>query len=127
MLSSHVLKIATLFSTICYAGNQDLDALVKLRGLSLQSDGLSNLGLDMLSDVGITQCARSLSNHRDQFADIGPAVMESTLSSFPYQSTLDNCDFLSEHLTVETIEKVFIRNLMYQNTLLWRIEYILRF
>ena len=105
-MPSHVLKIATLFSNICYAGNQELDAVIKLRGLTLQVDGLSNLGLDILSDVGLTQCARSLSNHRDQFADVGPAVMESTLSSFPYQSTLDNCDFSSEHLTVESIEMV---------------------
>ena len=112
VLPSHVLKVATLFSSICYAGNQDLDSLVKLRGLTLQVDGLSNVGLDMLSDVGLSQCARSLSNHRDQFADIGPSVIESSFASFPYQSTIDNCDLQSEHLTVETIEKVLISWMM---------------
>ena len=40
VLPSDVLKIATLFSNICYVANQDLDALVKLRSLTLQVDGL---------------------------------------------------------------------------------------
>ena len=76
-----------------------------IRGLTLQVDGLSNIGLDILSDMGLAQCARSLSNHRDMLADIGPEVMKTTASMYPYQSTLDNCDYLSEHLTVETVQK----------------------
>ena len=88
--------------------NKNLSALPKLRSLTLQVDGLSNFGLDMLSDQGLAQCARSLSNHRDMFADVGPRVIESTAASCPYQSTIDNCDFQSEHLTLETIEKELI-------------------
>ena len=105
VLPSDVLKIATLFSSLCYVANRELDALVKLRSLSLQVDGLSNTGLDILSDMGLAQCARSLSNHRDMFAEVGPCVMNATAASFPYQSTLDNCDFSQEHLTIETVEK----------------------
>ena len=105
VLPSHVLQIANLFSSICYAANHDLDALVKLRSLTLQVDGLSNVGLDMLADMGLAQCARSLSNFRDEFADIGPEVMKATAASFPYQSTIDNCDLQTEHLTVESVEK----------------------
>ena len=108
VLPSDVLKIASLYSNICYAANQNLDALVKLRSLTLQVDGLSNVGLDMLSDMGLAQCARSLSNHRDQLADIGPQVIHSTAAQFPYQSTLDNCDLMTEHLTVETVEKEMV-------------------
>ena len=108
VLPSDVLKIATLFSSICYVVNKDLDALVKLRSLNLQVDGLSNTGLNILSDMGMAQCARSLSNHRDMFADIGPEVMNTTAALFPYQSTLDNCDFQTEHLTVESVEKEII-------------------
>ena len=105
ILPSDVLKISTLFSSTCYVANQDLDALVKLRSLTLQVDGLKNVGLDILSDMGLAQCARSLSNHRDMFADIGPEVMNRTGKNFPYQSILDNCDLQTEHLTVEVIEK----------------------
>ena len=105
VLPSHVMKIATLFSTMCNLVNNDLDAFTKIRSLALQMDGLSNLGLNIMSDCGLTQCARSLSNHRDLFADVGCAVMENTASNFPFQSLLDNCDFHSEHLTVEVIEK----------------------
>ena len=105
ILPSDVLKVATLFSTICYSANQSLDGLVKLRSLTLQVDGLTNVGIDILSDLGLAQCARSLSNHRDMFSDIGPAVMNNTACAFPYQSTLDNCDLNTEHLTVEVVEK----------------------
>ena len=105
ILPSDVLKVSTLFSSICYVANQNLDAIVKLRSLALQVDGLSNVGLDILSDLGLGQCARTLSNLRDMFADIGPTVMNNTACLFPYQSTLDNCDLQSEHLTVEVVEK----------------------
>ena len=108
VLPSHVLKVATLFSTICYVANQDLDGLVKLRSLSLQIDGLSNIGLDILSDMGLAQCARSLSNHRDMLSDLGPDLMKNSAFKCPYQSTIDNCDFLTEHLTIETVEKELI-------------------
>ena len=106
VLPSDVIKIATLFSSIlCHSANHNLDALVKSRSVCLQLDGLSNLGLDILADCGLTQCSRSLSNHRDLFAEVGRAVMDNTASSFPYQSILDNCDMQSEHLTVEVVER----------------------
>ena len=105
VLPSDVLRVATLFSIICYGANRELDALIKLRSLTLQVDGLTNNGLDILSDTGLSQCARSLSNHRDMFAEVGPKVIGATACHMPYQSTLDNCDFQSEHLTIETIEK----------------------
>ena len=108
VLPSHVLQTSTLFSTICYAANHNLDAMTKLRSLSLQCDGLSNVGLDLMSDTGLAQCARSMSNHRDILAEIGPIVMNTTASNCPYQSTLDNCDIQSEHLTIETVEKELI-------------------
>ena len=105
VLPSDVFKIATLFSGLCYSTNHDLDALVKLRSLIMEADGLSNLGLDILSDCGLAQCSRSLSNHRDLFAEVGRAVMDNTAANYPYQSILDNCDLMQEHLTVEVIEK----------------------
>ena len=108
ILPSHVIQTSTMFSTICYAANHDLDAMVKLRSLTLQADGLTNVGLDLMSDAGLAQCARSMSNHRDMLAEIGPIVMSTTASDCPYQSTLDNCDIQSEHLTVETVEKELI-------------------
>ena len=82
--------------------------MVKLRSLNLQVDGLSNIGLDMVSDMGMAQCVRLISNHRDIFADIGLEVMNTTAALYPFQSTIDNCDFQSEHLTVESLEKEVI-------------------
>ena len=88
VLPKDVLKIATMFSDVCYAVNNKLDAMVKIRSLGLQLDGLNNLGIDTLSDLGLTQCSRSLSNHRDLFADVGREVMDNTMARFPYQSIL---------------------------------------
>ena len=105
VMPKDVLRIATQFANLCYGANKDLDALIKLRSLTMQVDGITNLGMNLLADVGLTQCARSLSNHRDQFADIGTQVMHSTAATFPYQSIIDNCDLQSEHLTVESVEK----------------------
>ena len=105
VLPSDVLKVATVFSTLCYSTNQNIDAMVKLRSVLLQVDGLSNCGLDILSDCGLAQCSRSLSNHRDLFAEVGRSVMENTAANFPYQSILDNCDLQQQHLTVEVVEK----------------------
>ena len=105
VLPSDVLKIASLFSNMCYSTNSKMGALIKLRGLTLQMDGLTNTGLDILSDCGLTQCARSLSNHRDLFAEVGRDVIDNTSKNYPYQSILDNCDLMREHLTVEVVQK----------------------
>ena len=105
VMPKDVLRIATHFSNLCYGINRDLDSLIKLRSLTMQVDGMTNMGLNILSDVGLAQCARSLSNQRDLFADVGTKVMQSTASSFPFQSTIDNCDMQGEHLTVESVEK----------------------
>ena len=37
--------------------------------------------------------------------DVGPSVFKNTAKLSPYQSILDNCDMMNEHLTVEAIEK----------------------
>ena len=108
VMPKDVLKIATHFANLCYGVNKDLDGLIKLRSLNMQVDGITNLGINILSDVGLSQCARSLSNHRDLFADVGMQVMHTTAASYPYQSTIDNCDLQSEHLTVESVEKEVI-------------------
>ena len=39
------------------------------------------------------------------FAGVGQQVMDNTAAGFPYQSIIDNCDLMHEHLTVEVIEK----------------------
>ena len=105
VLPSYVLKIATLFSTMCFSANHDIGGLVKLRSMILQADGLTNMGLEILSDCGLAKCSRSLSNHRDLFADVGRGVMDNTAARFPFQSIFDNCDLQQEHLTVEVIQR----------------------
>lgn len=105
VLPSAVPRISTLFSTIIYAANRTIDSAVKVRSLTMQMDGLSNEGINILHDVGLAQCARALSHHKDLFAEVGPMVMEASGVKNPWSSLLDNCDVMGEHLTVEVVEK----------------------
>ena len=95
----------SLFASICYAANKDLDSIVKLRGVILQADGLTNIGIDCLSVLGQSLTSRCISNQRDVLADIGPQVIRNTASSFPYHNVMDNCDFANEHFVVEVLIK----------------------
>ena len=61
VLPKDVLRIATLFSNLCYVVNRDVNAIIKLRSLTMQVDGLTNQGLDILSDVVSDETLRSMS------------------------------------------------------------------
>ena len=100
---SHVIKLAVLFANLCYATNHDLDALTKLRGLTLQLDNLSDKGLDLMASQELSHTARSLSDLRDTFSAVGPMLASSLAATMSSQSAVDNCDVGSEHLTVEYI------------------------
>lgn len=108
VLPSAVPRISTLFSTIVYAANRTIASAVKVRSLTMQMDGLTSEGINVLHDVGLAQCARSLSHHKDLFAEVGPMVMEASSAKHPWSSLLDNCDVMGEHLTVEVVEKEVI-------------------
>jgi hypothetical protein len=100
-----VLVIANNFANLLFAKNRNLDALVKMRSLSLQVGGTSDLALDLLSDVGLAHSARSLNNLRDRFADVGQELLLLIDPGKPSQYVFDNCDFQRENLTVKVTVK----------------------
>jgi hypothetical protein len=100
---SHVIKLATLFANLCFSTNRNLNAVIKMRSLNLQLDGLTNEGLDILSSQDLTHTARSLSNLRDTFSAVGPLMAKALAASMSCQACLDNCDCGSKHLTVEYV------------------------
>jgi hypothetical protein len=69
-----------------------LDGLNKLRGLVLQAGGLSDVTMDLVSDMGMAETARALSNHKDLFAEVGPKIMLATDPKMPVQIVLDNVE-----------------------------------
>ena len=100
---SHVIKLAVLFANLCYATNQNLNAVIKLRSLTLQLDNLSDKGLDVMSSQELALTARALCDLRDTFSAVGPMLAASLATTMSTQSAVDNCDVGSEHLTVEYI------------------------
>ena len=100
---SHVIKLASLFANLCFTTNHDLDALIKLRSLTLQMDSLTDQGLSALALQELTATARSLDNLRDTFSAVGPMMAKALSATMSTQSAVDNCDIDSEHLTVEYV------------------------
>ena len=98
-----MIKLAALFANICFNTNKNLDALVKLRSLTLQLDRLTNTGLDILACQNLTETARSLSNVRDGLSAVGPLLSKSMAATMTSQAGVDNCDVGGEHLTVEYV------------------------
>ena len=100
---SHVIKLASLFANICFATNHDLDAVPKLRSLTLQMDRLTDQGLGSLAVQELTTTARNLDDIRDTFSAVGPRIANALAATMTTQSGVDNCDIESEHLTVEYV------------------------
>ena len=100
---SHVIKIASLFANICFSTNHNLDAVSKLRSLTLQMDRLTDQGLSSLAVQELTTTARNLDDIRDTFSAVGPRIAKALAATMTTQSGVDNCDIESEHLTVEYV------------------------
>ena len=102
---SQVLRVATLFASVCHMKNRSLSGLVKLRSLTLQVGGLTDQQLDAMAGLGLAECSRSMCNLRDMLAEVGPQVMLGASAGLPEQSTIDNLDFKSEHMMMEVRTK----------------------
>ena len=101
VLPTDVLVVANHFANICYLSNSNLDGLVKMRSLALQAGGTTDRALDLLSDMGMAETARSLTRHKDLFAEVGPMVMQGTYRHMPTTQAMDNLDFNKEHLMMK--------------------------
>ena len=101
VLPTDVLVVANHFANICYLSNSNLDGLIKMRSLALQAGGTTDRALDLLSDMGTAETARSLTRHKDLFAEVGPMVMQGTFRHMPTTQVMDNLDFNKEHLMMK--------------------------
>jgi hypothetical protein len=101
--TSHVIKLAAMFANLCFSTNHELDAVIKLRSLTLQMDSLTDQGLSSLAIQELSTTARSLDNLRDTFSAVGPMMAKALAATMSTQSGVDNCDVDSEHLTIEYV------------------------
>ena len=85
-----VIHVAYIFSYIAHKVNRENNALVKLKTLSVDKEGLVSEGTDGLAALGVTETSRSLRNNKDFLAGISPELVKSAAQRFPHQSTIDN-------------------------------------
>ena len=85
-----VIQMAFLLSYIAHSVSRGNDAVVKLKSLLLQKQGLTYEGLDDLAILGVTETGRSLRNQKEFLASISLDLVKSAASQYPYQSTIDN-------------------------------------
>ena len=85
-----VIHIAYIFSYVAHKVNRDNSALVKLKTLLVQKEGITSEGVDALATLGVTESSRSLRNQKDFLAGISTELVKSSATSFPHQSTVDN-------------------------------------
>ena len=93
VLPSDVISVSNTLSNICYLANRKLDGVVKTRSFALQASGTTDEGLSLLSKAGLTVTPRHLNQFGDQFAEVGPLLLQKLSKHQPTQILLDNLNF----------------------------------
>ena len=104
---SHVVSVATVFSTLAHLVDKSNNVLQKINSMQLKLDGLSDEGLDAQACLGLTVTARTMRHARDEFAEVSEECLIEQTKTRPDQSTMDNCDQKGSHTTVEYREIEF--------------------
>ena len=99
-----VIQLAYSFSSLAEAANSQNNSLKKVKSLGLRSTGLTNSGLDSLSQIGVSETSRSARNDRDVLASISEEIVKQHAKNNVPQYTFDNLDIrinnITHHLTL---------------------------
>ena len=99
-----VILVADVFSTIAHSVSKKQNALAKLKGIVLQSEGLSTAGLDRLSKLKGTECSTTLSRGRHLLVDLGEESFRSRVKQGKsYTITCDNLNLKQQNMTQSVI------------------------
>lgn len=98
------VRIAFIFSLLAHTISRNNNAVAKTKSLLLQVQGLTVEGLDMLSRIGISETGRSALNQTDILAEVTESILKSCCKTMPTQATIDNLDFMDQHMTIQYIE-----------------------
>ena len=98
------VRVAFIFSLLAYNLSRDNSALAKTRSLVLQSHGATVEGLDVLAKLGVCETGRSTLNNADMLAEVGDSMLKASCSITCSQATIDNLDFMDQHMTIKFIE-----------------------
>ena len=92
IVESDVVKLAVMFSSLASTVSSKNNALKKVKSISTKNNGLTNAGLDFLSQVGIFESSRTWRNDRDFLASISDSLLLSYARFSVPQVTFDNMD-----------------------------------
>ena len=103
-----VVRLAYMFSSLASAVSVKNNALKKLKSISTKNNGLTNMGLDVLANVGIFETSRSWRNDRDFLASLSDQILKSYARFSVAQVTFDNMDLVianvMHHMTLPFLE-----------------------
>jgi hypothetical protein len=96
-----VVRIAFFFSLLAHAVCMKNNALAKTKSLLLQAQGITVEGLDALSFLGICEAGNATRKSSDLLAEVTDSLLKMSCKTYPTQTTIDNLDFMEEHLTID--------------------------
>ena len=106
--SKDVIELAYSFSFLAEAASSQNNSLKKIKSLGLRSTGLTNSGLDSMSQVCVSETSRSARNDRDLLASISEEIVKQHAKINVPQYTFDNLDIrindITHHLTLNFSE-----------------------
>lgn len=96
-----VLRVSFFFSSLAHGVSRNNNSVAKVKSLVLQSGGLTVDGLDKMAQLGISETGRSTLNSTDLLAEVSDTILRESSKTMSNQSTIDNLDFLSNHMCLE--------------------------
>ena len=106
--TNDVVRCAHMFSTLACSVSRFNNALKKTKSVTTKNNGLTNNGMDLLSNVGIFETSRCYRNDRDYLASLSHHILMSHARISVPQVTFDNMDMnicnILHHMTLPFLE-----------------------
>ena len=103
-----VVRCAYMFSSLASSVSRLNNALKKTKSAMTKNNGTTNVGVDELAIVGITETSRSCRNDRDFLASLNDHILKSHAQTAVPQITFDNMDLtvggVMHHMTLPFLE-----------------------
>ena len=96
-----VLRVSYFFSSLAHGVSRNNSSLSKVKSLQFTSHGLTVFGLDAMAILGVSETGRSTLNSTDLLAEVGDTILKESSKTRSSQSTIDNLDYLSNHMCLE--------------------------
>merc|ERR1712096_3553 len=95
-----VVTVTFYFAVMAHLASRVNFTVARTKTLAFRKLGLTEPGLEQLSQLGITETDRNLRKFRDLLADLGETHFQAQMrAGLPFTTTTDNLDKKGHHLT----------------------------